>query len=128
LTNVRGFEADLKKFAALTGIRLAQVRDKAGIDVARKTISRTPVLTGRLASSWRLSYNAPDLSVAEENPGPPDKNPSVSNPNPFMVLFFTNAMPYAARIEYEQWSKKAPAGMLELSIVEVHREMVAAIS
>ena len=35
------------------------------------------------------------------------------------VVYLTNNLPYAQRLEYEGWSKQAPAGMVRVNMARI---------
>lgn len=93
-------------------------------ELARRIITRTPVLTGQLANNWRAALNSQSIDF---KPGgaaaATDSYISVKTAMDAYVLgdsiFFGNKTPYAGVIEYEGHSRlKAPDGMLRISIAE----------
>lgn len=68
-------------------------------EIVKRTKNRTPVRTGRLKKAWKLSKSLEDWDPTSEE-----------------IVFYNNE-PYASRIEYG-YSKKAPSGMLRISIME----------
>lgn len=100
------------------------VRRAVILKLFTSVIRDTPVDTGRLRSAWNTSIGSPNLAAPAE--GLPSYNTSdaveqvknaaaTSHNNDVVIL--TNALPYAARIEYEGWSHtKAPQGMVRRNV------------
>jgi hypothetical protein len=64
------FKADVRKFAENLQLDIVTVMRKLALDALNGTIRRTPVDTGRLRASWRVSVNAPDTSTVPEGEAP----------------------------------------------------------
>lgn len=101
----------------------AEKRYRAAIlEVMKSTILDTPVLEGRLRGDWeafvgtygRAAKGAMDPSgaLAISQCARLVRNVEVTDD-----VFFVNRMPYAATIEYDGYSKKAPEGMLRRNLV-----------
>lgn len=95
-----------------------------GMELTRRIVLNTPVDSGRLRGNWQVTVNTPASGTIDRT----DKGGSGTiqaamaaiRQAPGNVLWISNNLPYAQRIEYEGWSKvKAPAGMVRVSIVEV---------
>ena len=132
MTGMAGLDVNIKKFAKIIGQNVGVVRDRAGLEIYRRTVQKTPRLTGRLAASWNWEYHGIDPEVVPKVKGknayPRPVAVAMHNTNPYATLFITNSLPYAARIEFEGYSKtKAPQGMLILSIEETKAAMAAMI-
>lgn len=104
-----GFEVDVKSFDLeinkLTeqGLLFLDKRLRTlFLDTFNKIQIRTPVDTGALRSQWELI------------------NFHISAFNDWQ---FINSLPYAARIEFESYSSKAPEGMARISIDELIQEL-----
>lgn len=75
---------------------------------------------GRFRANWNVSYGAPDTTTTEST----NKQRGLDEAKKAMTLpiggvtFLCNALPYAHRLEYEGWSKQAPAGMVRISALE----------
>jgi hypothetical protein len=108
------FSRDMSRFVRNTNLTIKQVKTAVALKLFAAIIMDTPVLTGRLRANWVASTNAADRTT----------NTGAINPIPAMtetvlgagdddVLYLSNSLPYAARIEYEGWSHtKAPQGMV----------------
>ena len=43
------------------------------------------------------------------------------------TIFITNSLPYAYRLEYDGWSRQAPAGMVRVTVVEFAQRFERAV-
>ena len=116
------FSLDLSKFAGLTEKKLETVVKKTFIGLSADIIRDTPVDTGRLKNNWFPAINK--FSDKKTNytggKGTARTNDAIRIGNKFELgdtLTLTNNLPYAKRIEFEGWSKKAPAGMVRKNII-----------
>ena len=96
--------------------------------ITGRTIKETPVDEGRLINNWQTSINRPmSGTVSGVDPSgsaATRKAQAVINKMEMGdTLYFTNNLPYAARIEYEGWSKLAPAGMLRVNVERVRASL-----
>lgn len=93
-------------------------------------IRDTPVLEGRLRGNWFPSMGKPSSMVDDGFKGSQGEatKASVSRVEKFMLdfdgskdfeVFLTNNLPYAARIEYDGYSAKAPAGMVRKNLLRI---------
>lgn len=116
------FAAQLAAFRREAVANYGSVHRAVAIKLFSDVIMDTPVLTGRLRGNWRVSINVPD-----RNQGQPDKSGRrtlgqveavLSTSKTTDILFLTNSMPYAYRIEYEGWSRnKSPLGMMRRNVL-----------
>ena len=99
---------------------------KIAFDLFRKIIFKTPVQTGRARANWLVSVAAPRSETADET----DKTgiraignvQSVINGwNADSDIYMSNNLPYIYGLERGR-SKKAPRGMVKISIAEVLNE------
>lgn len=83
-------------------------------------ISDTPVDTGRLKNNWFSSVDAASAETTEQTADAARARLETAVSQGYKldkVFYFTNNLPYAYRIEFEGWSKKAPQGMVRRNIV-----------
>lgn len=126
------FKADLNKFAQQIGADVALVRKKVAFDFMERTVSRTPVDTGRARASWNMADGAPDSSVAPEGARNPQaaidealaKRLSVSFTQPFAVTWVSNALPYIEILEMGS-SQQAPNGFVRISLSEIEAGIIS---
>lgn len=117
------FALQLAEFAKKAGGNASLVVRKVSIDLLSRVVLRTPVDTGRARSNWFVTVGAPTGRVAETT----DKAGTATIANGERALasfevgpsiYITNSLPYINRLEYEGYSKQAPAGMVRISVSE----------
>lgn len=118
---MRDFSDAVAKWAKKAGLNAEKAMRAAFIDVAGGVVQDTPVLNGYLRANWRCSVTTPASGTLDETD--PSGAKAVNAIQQFApniggnVVFFTNNLPYARRIEYDGWSKvKAHRGMLNINI------------
>ena len=113
--------------------RPAQVADKYGeradalvravaLDVTSATVMRTPVDTGRAMGNWQLTIGAPAAgTVTALDPSGAitvaKARAALAGYRTGSSIFVVNNLPYILPLEYGS-SKKAPAGMLRITLRE----------
>lgn len=95
-----------------------------GFELVRRIILKTPVDQGRLRSNWKVTIGAPASGTLDRTDasgqGTIQAAMAAIQQAPGSVLWISNNLPYARRIEYEGHSSiKAPAGMVRVSIAEL---------
>lgn len=115
------FEDAVKRWAQHTGKSLENVATASFLDVAGGVIRDTPVDKGQLRANWRVGIDAPATGQLDiTDPSGQATQAALVNqaPNIFgRLVYFTNNLPYARRIEYEGYSSvKASQGMLRINI------------
>ncbi len=115
------FEDAVRKWAQHTGRSLEHVATASFLDVASGVIQDTPVDKGYLRANWRVGIDAPatgQLDIVDPSGQMAQADLAAKAPNIFgRLVYFTNNLPYARRIEYEGYSSvKAPQGMLRINI------------
>lgn len=145
------FSIPLAQLAEKAKLDLETVARKATADLFRAVVLRSPVDTGRFRANWNVSYGQPDLTTTAEVDTHAkrlkdggikvDFSKQVANKGRGLqeaakplglpvggIVFLSNGLPYAKRLEYDSWSKQAPAGMIRISAAEFDtyvREAVA---
>jgi len=94
------------------------------IGCASRIIKRTPVDEGTLRGNWQPSLSEPINAEITRK----DKNASAVSADIMRegqrlkiggVFFMSNNLSYAAKIEFDGWSKfKAPQGMMRIEVLE----------
>lgn len=131
------FAADVTNWVIVAKRNPRRARDGALLKLFAAVIKDTPVgnpdnwksppprgyVGGRLRGNWQTNVGSPNL----DNTRPPEaRNTAIArislirDPQNKMedVIYFTNNMPYAQRIEFEGHSSvQAPAGMMRKNIV-----------
>jgi hypothetical protein len=115
-------------------------RLKKGLKVQPVTIKAPEgYVGGRSRNSWMYSFGAPDNTqphpMSEEYKGDQTGSESKARLNvlkspqhgAFGVHYISNNLPYMHRLEFEGWSKQAPAGMVRVSVAEFQQFLTAAV-
>lgn len=116
------FADDLAKFAEKAKKEADAKAREIALHLYRGVILNTPVLDGRLRGSWGIGV--------VETPGPhhrldPTGSKAIGDvvqalrPGVFInggTMVLCSNLPYAYRVEFEGWSRKAPAGMARISL------------
>jgi len=123
------FSADLREFATRTNRTMKTALHGIVLELGTRMVIRSPVDTGRFRGNWQIGDGTPDTRTDSDF----DKQPLGSPPSqgtfarwqdqlegarPGSVIYITNSLPYARRLEYEGWSKQAPAGMVRVTVTE----------
>jgi hypothetical protein len=99
-----------------------------GFELVRRIVLKTPVDQGRLRANWQVTIGSPASGMIDTT----DKQGQATiqaammavEKFPGSVMWITNNLPYARRIEFEGHSSvKAPAGMVRVSIAELQNKM-----
>jgi len=93
--------------------RLTTVAQNSFVEVAARTIDRTPVDTGLLEDSWTPDINK--FNYSNEGGSIPAVAAQMKIGD---RLTLSNAQPYVRIIEYTGHSAKAPNGMMRISVAE----------
>lgn len=113
------FQRDLDAFHAKAMKYVDQVRRASILELFKLVIMATPVDTGRLRGNWQTTINSPAMSELERldpNGGIALAEVLANMGGLLDVVYFSNNLPYAERIEYEGWSAQAPEGMVRRHI------------
>lgn len=115
-----------REFSALMGRIGGKVEEaprKVFLEIGSAIVQKSPVLSGRFRANWNFALNSPNFGTSETT----DKAGSValaglqSGVVTYRLgdtMYFTNALPYSRRLEYDSWSKQAPSGMVRVTVVE----------
>ncbi len=137
------FAIDIAKFAELAKGNADKVVRKTWLDMCTRIIQRSPVDTGRFATNWQFGVNVrPEGTKRSFLPTGENKGivwrgkkvwvpkgdaqanaiatltAAVAGAKYGTVCYFVNNLPYGPRLEFDAWSKQAPAGMVGVTIVE----------
>lgn len=105
----------------------AMVVKKIAFDLFRKVILKTPVLTGRARANWLVSVAEPRSETVDET----DKTgiraignvqSVITGWNADSDIYLSNNLPYIYGLERGRSRKKAPRGMVKISVTEVLNE------
>lgn len=119
------FANSLGSFKIATMQDIAELKRVVAIGLFSAIIEDTPVLTGRLRANWYCSAGEPKFSTNEKVDISLNGSDSIGKLEIVALgagaedgIYFTNSLPYAARIEYEGWSHtKAPEGMVRKNVI-----------
>lgn len=113
------FGKEMRAIAKRMNRRVEDVAAEVLIDTFTSIIERTPVDTGRLQGEWQTTVQNPAGSQTGKRPHAAAVLELVSTIDDPDLYFFSNNMPYAARIEFDGHSSvKAPEGMVRVSLEE----------
>ncbi|MBB1599481.1 HK97 gp10 family phage protein [Variovorax sp. UMC13] len=123
------FSLQLAEFAKKAGDNASLVVQKVALDIFGRVVMRTPVDSGRARGNWQLTVGqAASGEVARDDKASYGSPPSSSLQSSaagalasFQLgpsIFIVNNLPYINRLEYDGYSKQAPAGMVRVSVVE----------
>ena len=129
--NAGDFDADLRRFSQFVNLGPGIVARKLALDIFGDVLARTPVDTGRARSNWKVSIGAPDFTELETlGNGIGADGLQVLQARHILqgfrgnaVIYITNGLPYIERLN-EGWSKQAPAGFVEASVLRNVRPIV----
>lgn len=76
---------------------------------------------GQFRHNWNIGNGAMDSSTDTGTDNPQEAHKAIIQSIEIngQVIFLTNSMPYAARLEYQGWSKQSPNGMVRTTIAEL---------
>lgn len=104
----------------------AEVR-KICLDLVTGIVLKTPVDSGRARANWFTSIGSPnaDTTVSIDPSGSATISSALGAISKATgnVLWITNNLPYIYRLEFEGWSKQAPAGMVRVTINDIARQL-----
>lgn len=133
------FSLNLSRFVSKAGGNARLVVKKVVLDVGSSIVMKTPVgdpaewapgtpvpagyVGGRARGSWQYAQGAP----IEQEPGGVDASgqapinrvrAGVDTGDAATEHYITSNVPYMRRLEYDNWSKQAPEGMVRKTIAE----------
>lgn len=118
------FISDINKWIAKSKAAQDMYVQTVVLEIDKRFVQKSPVLTGRFKNNWNISNAVPDFSTTLATA--PNISQSKSAASIFSIkangqtVFITNALPYAFKIEYEGWSKtKSPQGVVRVTIAEM---------
>ena len=120
----RAFRAGVKRQVEVTKEVAEQLVRKTLIDMSAKIVKMSPVDTGRFRANWQFGRGAFNPTTTEEtDPGGSATQQRLMRAinegvklGQSDVVYITNSLPYAFRLEYEGWSAQAPAGMVRVTV------------
>lgn len=113
----------------------AQLNRQLSVDLAENAGTRVPsartlrknfpnaagkgYVGGRFKANWNVSFGAADTTTTtstDVSRGNAEAEKALTLPLGG-VMYISNGLPYARRLEYEGWSTQAPAGMVRVSAI-----------
>ena len=93
------------------------------IGCASRIVKRTPVEQGTLRGNWQPSIGQPiNTTINRADKTATAVSADISREGERLkigtVFYMTNNLPYAARIEFDAWSKQATSGMMRIEVLE----------
>lgn len=120
------FSAQVTKWAIDQTDKMQQLNKAVVLALFNSTILDSPVLTGRLRGNWIITSDDPSTGTVEilDPQGSKtikkveDAVSDIKSGEDF-DLYLTNNLPYAYRIEFDGYSKKAPEGMVRKNFIRI---------
>lgn len=116
-----GWTIPLDQLARRMRVDTETVARKLMLQLFSAVVSRSPVDTGRFRANWNVSLGVPNYettdSTAESRSRAQVQGVMMVALN--RVVYLSNGLPYAAKLEYDGWSKQAPAGMVRVTMAEL---------
>jgi hypothetical protein len=131
-----GWSKDLQKIIERDRLNAEKMLIAAGIQGFNTAVIKTPVgnpdlwkspppkgyVGGQLRANWRVSFDRVDYSIKDTTNFAAESRKEANEILSFKLgdtLIVSNPMPYAPRIEYDQWSSQAPEGMITPAVKAV---------
>jgi hypothetical protein len=115
------FSSDLNRFRQTVIERHIKIKRKAAFDLFSAIIMETPVDKGVLRNNWFVEMGAHGSRATTTEKDKTGVGTRVRTSEKLRQtsiekdIVFTNNLPYAARIEFDGWSGKAPDGMVRVN-------------
>lgn len=125
------FELEVKKFAEATGVKLADVLTKTGIQIHDELSAGTPRDTGRASAAWNFTVDRVDPDVPPPGRYPPGaakrgQSGELGKAKDTSTVYITNNLPYILPLAHGH-SKQAPSGWVERVLFRFEAYMKGAI-
>lgn len=122
------FSFSIKEFCEKTQANVDQINRAVALDLLKKVVMKSPVLLGWLRGNWQVGQNN-QLVVGTIERKDPSGQETIAAGSAVIgglksggVIWISNNLPYARRIEYGWSTVKAPAGMVRISMIEIQSE------
>lgn len=121
----------IDKLARKAGLDVQLVGQQATFSLFQAVNERSPVDTGRFRGNWQFGRNSvPGGTIDRQDPGgtaaSAEAVKALTTPLGG-VVYYTNNLPYAQRLESGYSRTQAPAGMVRVSVAEFSDYVKAAI-
>ncbi|MDN8612796.1 HK97 gp10 family phage protein [Variovorax ginsengisoli] len=123
-----GFGDQIRGFTKKTNDNIDKTVQYSIILAAQGVILKSPVDTGRFRANWQFGIDVQNTTTTETT----DKSgrqtlggimaqvrANVVGDAARGVFWISNSLPYGHRLEFEGWSKQAPAGMVRITLAEL---------
>lgn len=115
------FAAQISAFSLRGKTRLQQTRKAITIKLFSAVVKDTPVDTGRLRGNWQFTESSPASGQIQEARSEAETVQLIQlgtmATDGSKPLFLSNNLPYAARIEFDGWSKQNDGkGMVRVNV------------
>jgi hypothetical protein len=119
-TTAGSFNSAFSKLIKASEKKVEEVVKDVAVDLVVNLVVRSPVDSGRFRKNWNVAINEINYQTDFEvqNTAVQRSVKVVENYRLGDTINITNSLPYAARLEYEGWSKQAPDGMVMLTLLE----------
>lgn len=121
-TNVEQFNAALDKATTKIKGDIQKFIKQVCIEVFRRFIMRTAVVTGRARGNWQIEINRAAAGEVDESLWSQvfERGAAkLAQIPPFSVIHITNNVEYIYHLEYVRRSRQHPEGMVEITLVEM---------
>lgn len=125
-----GFAVSLKQFEDKSMDDIALAIRKISFQIYDKVTIKSPVATGRFKGNWNISVGAPNFTIDEAATstsfGLSADSTKLGAVQSALLkidgtkpIYITNGLPYAARLEAGYSKKQAPAGFVDITLIEM---------
>lgn len=138
------FTVSLQQLADKSKGDIQKIAQKVTLDLFAKILERSPVgnpalwkspppkgyIGGQFRANWNCAFNLVDASTTDstnQSRGADEAAKALSFPVGG-VVYYTNSLPYAQRLEYDSWSSQAIPGMVRISVAEFDQYVRAAVN
>ena len=124
-TTASSFNSAFSKLIKASEKKVEEVVKDVAVDLVVNLTLRSPVDTGRFRKNWNVAINEINYQTDFEvqNNAVQRSVKVVEKYRLGDTINITNSLPYAARLEYESWSKQAPDGMVRLTLIDYPKIM-----
>lgn len=126
--NARDFDLQLKKSLDLAEEEIQDVIQVIAMTALRGVVLKTPVATGRARGNWIVTKTQPSnqtFKKVDKSGGPTIEKGTAQiqsyDHDKHNQIIIQNNLPYANRLE-NGWSKRAPQGMVAVTMNEVMQQ------
>lgn len=118
------FSIDLSRITAQATVKAEVAVRRVMLEAFRSVVQMSPVDTGRFRANWVLGFGSPNRRTEEKFDRGGGRTISriaaetAVAPVGAASVFFTNSLPYAARLEYG-YSRQAAQGMVRVTLARL---------